>query len=156
MTYTPSDLAKMLHRNPDLRVEGQNDKRSLVYDQRSLKLTEHDLQVALIAECDRRALTNPLWGYILAIPNGGQRTKSQGGKLKAEGVRAGIPDLMVAVARHGYHGLFLELKISPNKPSQSQLDWIRKLNDQGYFCFVAWNSVQKAIEALEWYIGGDK
>jgi len=32
---------------------------------------------------------------IFAIPNGGQRTRTTGAKLKAEGVVAGVPDLYI-------------------------------------------------------------
>src|SRR5262245_64718583 len=45
-----------------------------------------------------------------AIPNGGARDVITAGRLKAEGVRAGVPDVCLPVARAGYHGLFLEVK----------------------------------------------
>lgn len=54
-----------------------------------------------------------------AIPNGGHRDKVTAAKLKAEGVKAGIPDVFLPVARSfgvpggpvtWYHGLYVELK----------------------------------------------
>lgn len=44
------------------------------------------------------------------VPNGGSRKKSEAGRFKAEGVKAGVPDLCLPVARGGYHGLYIELK----------------------------------------------
>lgn len=149
---TERELLRLLHRNPDLRVEGHGGVDVLANSPMpKTKLTEHDFQVALIAECDRRALTNPLWGYIFAIPNGGQRTKSQGGKLKAEGVRAGIPDLFLPVARRECHGLFIELKVGSNDLTKRQIWWIDRLKEQGYCAAVVWE-LQMAINLLEWYL----
>lgn len=158
---TERELAKMLQNNPDLGIEDDDPRRTIVLDDGWRwghplpKLSEHDLQVALIAECDHRALINPLWGYIFAIPNGGQRSKAQGGKLKAEGVRAGIPDLFLPVARRECHGLFLELKVGSNKPSMQQIRMIDRLKLQGYGAAVIWE-LQMAINLIEWYIGGDR
>lgn len=44
------------------------------------------------------------------IPNGGARSKATAGRLKAEGVKAGVPDICLPVSRDGYHGLYIELK----------------------------------------------
>ena len=34
--------------------------------------------------------------WIFAVPNGGHRAKSVAGKMKAEGAKAGVPDLSAA------------------------------------------------------------
>jgi hypothetical protein len=57
---------------------------------------------------------------IFAIPNGGQRSLSVAGRLKAEGVVAGVPDLYVPEWR-----LWVEMKRSTGgRLSKTQIDWI--------------------------------
>lgn len=158
MTYTMRDLLNMLKGNPDLGVD--DPQISPLYPQNIppqgglTKLSEHDLQQAVIDECDRRALSNPLWGMIFAIPNGGHRNKATAGKLKAEGVRAGIPDLFLPVARKECHGLFLELKVGSNKATENQMRMIDRLKLQGYAAAVIWD-LRMAINLIEWYLEGE-
>lgn len=47
---------------------------------------------------------------LYAVPNSGQRSRALGGIMKAEGMRAGWPDLNLDAARGGYFGLRLEAK----------------------------------------------
>ena len=49
---------------------------------------------------------------LYAIGNGRYRTKAEAGKLKAEGLKAGMPDLCLPVANRyrGENALFLEMK----------------------------------------------
>ena len=47
---------------------------------------------------------------LFHVPNGGARGKAEAARMKRQGVKAGVPDLMLPVARGGYHGLFLEMK----------------------------------------------
>lgn len=163
MSYTMRDLLDMLKGNPDLQIDRDymmptNRLNGRPYGEVTLpKMSEHDFQVALIAECDRRALTNPLWGMIFAIPNGQYRK----GQRMEPGLRPGIPDLFVA--RHrcatdkhpAYHGAFIELKVGDGKPSKVQLEWIATLRNQGYFVTVVWDSPSKAMGVLEWYLEGE-
>ena len=82
------------------------------------------------------------------VPNGGSRKKSEAGRFKAEGVKAGVPDLCLPVARGGYHGLYIELKrLKHSKTSEDQKAWIEKLNEQGYCAVVCkgWEAAAKVI-----------
>ena len=47
---------------------------------------------------------------VFAIPNGGKRDAAEAAHMKRQGVRAGVPDLCIPLARGGYHGLVIELK----------------------------------------------
>lgn len=67
------------------------------------------------------------------IPNGGWRKKGVAKKLKAEGVKPGVPDYCLPVARQGFHGLYIELKrINDGAASDDQLAWVDELRAQGY------------------------
>ena len=70
---------------------------------------------------------------------------------KAMGVRKGVPDLCMPVARGCYHGLYIELKTPKGRPSDEQLWWIDTLNEHGYHAQVCygWRSAQ---EVVEWYL----
>ncbi len=47
---------------------------------------------------------------LFAIPNGGSRHIVEAKSLVLSGVKAGIPDLMLAEGVNGFNGLFIELK----------------------------------------------
>lgn len=91
---------------------------------------------------------------IFAIPNGAhlagtllQRSK-QVQKLKLEGMSPGVPDLMLACARKGYHGLFIEMKrTSGSSTSADQKAWISHLNEQGYQAVICkgWEPARDVI-----------
>jgi hypothetical protein len=94
-------------------------------------------QAALMRELE---LCYPLvFDLIYHVPNGGHRVKAVAAKLKAQGVKAGIPDLVLSMARGGYFGLYIEFKATPPNDaavSENQQERLRKLNDQGYLAIV--------------------
>lgn len=90
---------------------------------------EHHLQVA----CVRWFRMQYPQYLIYAIPNGGQRNAVVAAKLKAEGVTAGIPDLHIPVARHGYHSLYIEMKNGKaGRLSEHQKECISRLQASGH------------------------
>ncbi len=86
---------------------------------------------------------------LFAVPNGGDRHKAVAAKLKAGGVRRGVPDLHLAVARNGFHGLWIEMKVGKNKPTPDQNWWISRLLEEGYSARVCygWEEAKRTIEA---------
>lgn len=75
---------------------------------------------------------------LIAIPNGGYRMPTTARYMKAEGQQAGTPDLFLAIARHKFHGLWIEMKNgTAGRVSDSQTDMIKRLLDQGYDCRIA-------------------
>jgi hypothetical protein len=69
---------------------------------------------------------------IFAIPNGGHRSMATAGRLKAEGVASGVPDLFVPAWR-----LWVEMKRSKGGSlSPEQKDWIAYLENVKYWCIV--------------------
>ena len=85
---------------------------------------------------------------LFAVPNGGRRDAVTGARLKAEGVRAGVPDLFLAVPVGPYGGLWLELKAAKGRPSEAQKVMMHLLEASGYAVCVAqgWDAASVAIE----------
>ena len=91
---------------------------------------------------------------LVAIPNGGLRNMSEAVRFKAEGVRAGFPDMILPTSRHGYHALAIELKRRKGAGSTiqpEQKSWIEYLSAQGWHAVVCYGAGE-AIEKLEWYL----
>ena len=85
------------------------------------------------------------------IPNGGRRDPKEAAFLKRMGVKAGVPDLCLPVARGGYHGLYIEMKYGQNKPTKEQRKWLSLLSSQGYKTIVCY-SWQNTAMIIEWYL----
>lgn len=85
------------------------------------------------------------------VPNERKCSAIQGRLLKLMGVKSGVPDLVLPVARGGYHGLYLELKADKGKLSDSQKWWLLELTRQGYYavCCHGW---EEAVECLKVYL----
>lgn len=90
---------------------------------------------------------HPEIDLIYHIPNGGSRNKIEAANLKRQGVRPGVPDLCLPVARGVYHGLYIELKAGSNRPTKTQIKWIQALKAQGYAVEVCygWEHAAKTI-----------
>lgn len=84
-------------------------------------------------------------------PNGGKRRKIEAAILKGMGVRAGWPDLQLAVPRADRHGLFLELKSPDGRVTKEQEELLPLIESQGYAVCVAW-SFDEAVSAIINYL----
>lgn len=88
------------------------------------------------------------------IPNGGYRNAKEAAKLKRCGVKSGIPDLCIPIAKKPYHGLYIELKRrdrSKSVISKNQKKWIIDLRIQGYCVEVAYGW-EEAVKLIETYL----
>ncbi len=113
--------------------------------------SEHAEQAALIQWAEMAQGHRPELGLLYAIPNGGQRSLRVAISLKAEGLKAGVPDLCLPVARSGYHGLYLEMKAQDGRLSLNQRRWRDLLIAQGYGVAVT-HGFDAARETLEDYL----
>lgn len=105
---------------------------------------------------DRVELEFPSIAHLLIhIPNGGsRRNRFEGWRLKAQGTKKGVSDLLLPVARGGRFGLWLEFKAAPpfDAPvTESQQHWCDLMVEQGYAAMVA-RGVDEALEALRAYL----
>lgn len=113
---------------------------------------EHIEQVAFIRWATEHADRCPELAYIYAIPNGGKRDIATARKLKAEGVRAGYPDLALDVARGGWHGWRCEMKVKAGRVRPNQEAWHDWLVSQLYCVDVCWSWRQAAVAVCS-YLG---
>lgn len=113
---------------------------------------ESEHQQALFAWSKLMQPQLPELVLLHATGNGnGKRNIIQGARLKREGVVAGVGDIFLPVARGGYHGLYVELKVKGGRLSDTQKWWITKVNEQNYLAKVCWGWVE-AREVIEEYL----
>ncbi len=121
--------------------------------------SESGEQTALFAWAALEGQNVPELKLMFAIPNGGKRDKITGARMKAEGVKPGVPDVFLPIPRGKWHGLFIELKRMGDKEAKrakgtasgKQLEWKDSLQAQGYgvaIC-VGW---QAATEVIKQYL----
>jgi hypothetical protein len=116
--------------------------------------TESQEQQALFQWAEYQSGKYPELALMYHVPNGGRRSKAEAGRFRAEGVKAGVPDICLPVARGGYHGLYVELKRTQHSTvSESQKTWIRALSEQGYKAVVC-KGWEAAAEVILGYLGG--
>lgn len=90
--------------------------------------------------------------HLIHVPNGGSRDLRTAQRLKAEGVLPGVSDLVLFIPNKTHHGLFIELKIKPNRQSTHQKEWQELVTNMGYgYSLVySFDEFQKTIQD---YIG---
>lgn len=90
--------------------------------------------------------------YLFHVPNGGSRHAKEAANLKAAGVVAGIPDLILPVKRGEYGGLYIEMKVEPNKPTKSQINALEALEGFGNKVAVCYGQ-EEAKREIAAYLG---
>lgn len=101
---------------------------------------------------DMARIKYPELALMYHIPNGGSRNKVEAARLKGQGVKAGIPDIFLPVARGGYHGLYIEMKRQKGGVvSVDQKRMINALRLQGY-CVQVCTGFQNAADYIEKYL----
>lgn len=88
------------------------------------------------------------------VPNGEKRDARTAANLKKEGVKAGVPDIVLPVARGNYHGLYIELKTQKGTLQKSQKEWLKALDEEGYATKVCRGWLE-AREVIEKYLSQD-
>ena len=108
-------------------------------------------QEALFSWAAYRTGLMPELQYMYHVPNGDKRDKATAAVLKRQGVKAGVPDIMLPAARAGYHGLYIELKAGENTTTKKQKEWLEYLRQQGYYTAVCYGW-QPAAQLIEQYL----
>ena len=89
--------------------------------------------------------------YMHHVPNGGKMDAATAVALKRQGVKAGVPDIVLPAPRGEYHGLYIELKAGKNKTTEKQRKWLEFLRQQGYYTAVCYGW-QLAAGLIERYL----
>lgn len=125
---------------------------------------EHDEQVKVFEWAEIMKGKYPQLELLFAIPNGAfyGRHWSVANKMKAEGVKKGVPDIFLAVpvivknketeeVEKLKAGLWIEMKAGKNKTSPEQDFWLESLMKYGYEVKVCYSSIE-AIETIVAYL----
>jgi hypothetical protein len=113
--------------------------------------SEHELQKACVK----------WFGYqypeykdlLIAIPNGGKRHLTTAKKLKAEGAKAGVPDLLFALPKTPFASLWIEMKTEKGVISEKQKHYINRLQQVGFTTSVC-RSFDEFERTITDYING--
>jgi len=105
--------------------------------------TEHEEQRELV----RWFRQNYKGVRIFAIPNGGARSPATAGRLKAEGVSSGVPDLFIPAWK-----LWIEMKRTKGgSVSSEQKDWMKYLEEVGY-CVKVCKGAEDAKRQIQAFV----
>lgn len=127
--------------------------------------SEHGEQVALFCALNYLSQWYPDLEFIYATPNGGSRgdteksRKIEGGKMKAEGVKPGVPDIFVPLPRLNvgnntlYPGMYIEMKTvdGGDGGSDNQKRYMEFLKSK-HFYVVLCNGHIEALKQIRWYL----
>lgn len=108
-------------------------------------MSEAQEQSAVVEYCDVKGIP------VYHIPNGGRRDKREAANLKRQGVKPGVPDLCVPVARGPYHSLYIEMKAAGGKPTEAQVEWLCRLRGEGMCAYVCYGA-ENAIALIDRYM----
>ena len=112
-------------------------------------MSESAEQIALFQWANLSLKKHPELALLYHIPNGGLRNVVVAARLKKEGVKKGVPDLCLPVARGEFHGLYIEMKAAKRgRVSDEQKQWLMALKAQGYCTEIAhgWIEAKRFIE----------
>ena len=119
-------------------------------------MSERDHQVFVFQVLALNEKEYPFLKYIYAVPNGGHRHPAVAGKLKAEGVKRGVPDICLPFRpkrSHHIGGAYIEMKDgSKRKLTAEQHEFLQFVVTQGYDIKVA-HSCDEALDFIEDYCG---
>lgn len=112
---------------------------------------EDAAQAEVIRWARMRQAAVPELDLLYHIPNGGSRGLLEAVRLKRQGVKPGVPDLHLPIARGGYIGLWIEMKTATGRLSEDQRKIIAMLCAEGHRVEIC-RSAADAVEVFEDYL----
>jgi hypothetical protein len=118
-------------------------------------MSEHSEQVAVIQWCQIHEAQHPELAMIFAVPNAGKRSIGAARYYLAEGLKSGVPDLILPIPEPSamlFCGLAIEMKFGDNKTTPSQDWWLEYLTSYGWKTAICY-SADEAIKVISEYLG---
>lgn len=112
---------------------------------------EADEQRAVFEWAEHMKGKYPCLKWMHHIPNGGSRNKIEAVRLKAQGVKKGVPDIFLPYPTGEYHGLYIEMKYGKGRVTAEQHEFLDYAAEAGYKTAVCYN-MQQAAEAILLYL----
>ena len=115
---------------------------------------EHQEQVKLFAWVDGEGANRwPVLAWSYAVPNYHfDKSPKRGAYLKAEGKRAGVPDVVVPVMRGGFGSLYIEMKTPGNRPTTEQAEYHKVLRALGHRVQVCYSAAEAIGEIIHYML----
>lgn len=117
----------------------------------NMKASETTEQIKLFTWARQQAEYIPELALMYHVPNEGKRKQTTGQIMKAEGMKAGVPDICLPVARKGYNALYIEMKFGSNRTTKAQREYMAALQEAGNMAKVAY-SAEQAREIIRNYL----
>lgn len=112
---------------------------------------EDDEQRVVVQWAEMSTAKYPDVDLLYHIPNGGYRNGREAARFRQMGVKAGMPDLHLPVAKGMYHSLYIELKRTKGgRVSEAQARMIKKLQKAGN-CVCVCYGAEDAIRTIQAY-----
>lgn len=99
-----------------------------------------------------------IYDFAYAVPNGSffhgdiEKRAIQGNALRQQGVKPGVPDVVILYPVSPHHGLLIEFKrIGGPQPTQEQIEWHERLQGKGYAVFTAYGSKQAEAFTMAYF-----
>ena len=119
-------------------------------------MKEHDIQVTFFDWVRIKEKHDWRFCLVFAVPNGARTSWSVAKRLKREGLRKGVSDVIIMApgtyAGKSYPGAVIETKAGRNPLSKEQKDWITLADKAGYLVSVM-RHPDHMISFLESYFG---
>jgi hypothetical protein len=115
--------------------------------------TEHQVQAALFKWAALMIRVFPELELMYAVPNAGRRSIGAARYMIAEGMKAGVPDVCLPIARGQFSALYIEHKVGKNKLTEHQDRWVELLRRYGNACVVSRSFEQSRGLVIDYLAG---
>ena len=147
--YKPKDIFSVDQPKSKQKLRYASSERAAL----GLEPQEEDIQKQVFEECYYIRFKGYRVSEIIRhIPNGGNRSKSEGANFKKMGVIAGTPDWLLPVPSQGYGSLYIEQKTKTGRVRPEQKVQMKLLEEMGNKVVVS-RTVAETIKEIKSYLG---
>ena len=114
-------------------------------------LTESQIQQQFVSWLEHKSLTDSRYANFFKVPNETRGNFAWLTKMKREGLKKGVPDMLCIEPRPPFRGLALEFKCKGGKISKEQQVWLNRFRAAKWLAKVVY-TVEQAIAVAEQYM----